>query len=523
MTTAAPGSNLPERDWLIPQDEQQGLRRYVETIRERIWLIVAVVIITTGFALLYVSVATKTYEAQADLFVNCARSDDPALEGLPVIRCTSDPTRDVETAAQLVTTIEVARRVKRVTGSEKSADSLLDAVSAEPVAQSNIVAVTATEESPRAAADLANAFATQAIENSSDRLRASIEAILPDLRNAAERQSSLVLADQVGTLELLLRSGDPTLDLITRAEPDSTPISPRPVLSVVGGIFAGVILGVLAAFAFQVLDPRLRREEQLRRLYRLPILARIPKESGRSLTTAPLGPAAISPVVAEAYRTLRGTISASHRGSDSRVLLVTGSSPSEGKTTTGLNLAASFAATGKRVILVEADLRRPAIGRALSLSPRRGVVSVLTQSMELEDAVINAEDYGLPNLDLLLADYEGGLISELFTLPTAFEMIERAREIADYVIIDSPPLTDVADSLPLARMADDVLIVVRPGTTRINKLAQLGELFSESGIRPIGFAVVGTARPTRGESRYYADKRETFAIPGSGQAGETGG
>ena len=74
-----------------------------------------------------------------------------------------------------------------------------------------------------------------------------------------------------------------------------------------------------------------------------------------------------------------------------------------------------------------------------------------------------------------------------------FDDVEHQRDIAQHLLIPGDPL------------------------------AQLGELFSESGIRPIGFAVVGTARPTRGESRYYADKRETFAIPGSGQAGETGG
>ncbi|HKJ35974.1 MAG TPA: Wzz/FepE/Etk N-terminal domain-containing protein, partial [Solirubrobacterales bacterium] len=89
------GSSRPESTWLIPQDEQQGLRRYVETLRERLWLIVGVVIVTTAFAIVYVALATKTYEGEAGLFVNCARSDDPALEGLPVIRCTSDPTRDV--------------------------------------------------------------------------------------------------------------------------------------------------------------------------------------------------------------------------------------------------------------------------------------------------------------------------------------------------------------------------------------------------------------------------------------------
>jgi Mrp family chromosome partitioning ATPase len=87
-------------------------------------------------------------------------------------------------------------------------------------------------------------------------------------------------------------------------------------------------------------------------------------------------------------------------------------------------------------------------------------------------------------------------------------MLERARLLADFVIVDSPPLTDVVDALPLARNVDDVLIVVRPGTTRLSKLTQLGELLAENGIRPMGFAVVGTKPPGRGESTYYFDHRE---------------
>jgi Mrp family chromosome partitioning ATPase len=83
-------------------------------------------------------------------------------------------------------------------------------------------------------------------------------------------------------------------------------------------------------------------------------------------------------------------------------------------------------------------------------------------------------------------------------------MIDEARNLADWVIVDSPPLNEVVDALPLTRLADDVLIVVRLGTTRLDKLSQLGELLVENDVRPTGFAVVGTPRPSRGEYHYYA-------------------
>ncbi len=109
------------------------------------------------------------------------------------------------------------------------------------------------------------------------------------------------------------------------------------------------------------------------------------------------------------------------------------------------------------MILIESDLRRPSIGKALGCKPEHGVVSVLIESVDLEDALITTEQFG-SNLGLLLADYEGGWISELFALPAARELINDAKEIADYVIIDSPPLTDVVDALPLANYVDDVLL-----------------------------------------------------------------
>lgn len=498
-------------DWLQPPVENEGLGRYVATLRERLPLIIAVVVITTGLAILYVLTATKTYEAEAQLRITPVAAGDPTLIGLPLIFDSSDPTRDVTTASQLVVTREVAELVAEDLDYAGDPGELMNNVSAEPVAQSDIVAVTAKADSPEDAANLANGFAEQAVVNRTRQLHAVIEKRLPPLKKRLEEQPSGPLEQRINTLEELLAGPDPTLSVETKAVEPSGPVSPKPMLSVIGGLLAGLILGAAAAFAAQGLDPRLRREEQLRRLYRLPILARIPKETKRT-PNQPLGPRSLSPVVAEAFRTLRGTVSASRSQVGGRSILVTGSSPSEGKSTTGINLAASLASTGKKVILIEGDLRRPAVGRALALGAKRGVVSVLIESTRLEDALITSNQFGA-NLQLLLADYEGGWISDLFSLPAALKMVDDAKSIADYVIIDSPPLTDVIDTLPLARHVDDVLIVVRPGTTRLSKLTQLGELLAENDIRPMGFAVVGTAQPGRGADSYYIQQRDSMLLP----------
>jgi receptor protein-tyrosine kinase len=426
----------------------------------------------------------------------------------------SDPTRDVETASRLVANVEVADRVKQVLNSPLSAQKLLGKASAEPVASSNIVAVKAEAGSADEAAELANAFAREAVGELTDELHSAIDDRLPRLE-ARLRQGAdpTAIRAQIGLMEQLQSGPSPSMTLETRADPPTSQASPRPALSIVGGLFAGLVLGIGVAFAFQVLDPRLRREEQLRRLYRLPILARIPRES-RSRSDKPLGPLELSPATSEAYRTLRGTLAVSRRasGSKSHAILVTGSSPSEGKTTTAVNLSSSLATAGHNVILIEADLRRPGIGAALGLQSKYGVASVLVESVALQEALVTTPTFG-SNLGILLADYEGGWISDLFALPAARELIAEARRLADFVIVDSPPLTDVIDALPLVDYVDDVVLVAGVGRTNLAKLSQLGELLAEHGIRPAGFAVVGTPRPSRSDYHYYAGHQPRPAPP----------
>jgi polysaccharide biosynthesis transport protein len=247
----------------------------------------------------------------------------------------------------------------------------------------------------------------------------------------------------------------------------------------------------------------LRREEQLRRLYGLPILARIPKDA-KAHGGGALAPESLSPSTIEAYRTLRATLSASRRSVGSTSVLVTSPSPSEGKTTSAINLASSLALAGNKVILIEADLRRPAIGEALGVEPRHGTGSVLLETVELEEALETTSAYGR-YLQLLVADYSGaasGWMADRLFLPSTHRIVDEAKKLADYVIIDSPPLSEVIDALPLAQRADAVLVVVRLGKTQLTKLAHLAELLSRHSIRPAGFAVVGGDPVTEGY--YYA-------------------
>jgi len=201
-------------------------------------------------------------------------------------------------------------------------------------------------------------------------------------------------------------------------------------------------------------------------------------------------------------------------GGGPRVILVTGSSPSEGKTTTAINLAWSLAAAGNRVILIDADLRRPSVAKTLGLEPRVGLVGVLLEQVELKHALIPVAGHG-GYLNALAVEHEGGWIAELYALPTTRRMITKARELADYVIIDSAPLTAVIDALPLARNADDVVLTVRLGRSRLTDIQRLGELLADNGIVPAGFVLIGTERPA--ETGYYHPQRGGKAVVARGR------
>jgi capsular exopolysaccharide synthesis family protein len=508
---------MPARDgngrsaeWLRPRVEQQGLQRYVNTIRERILLILAITLLTSGAAVAYVVTAHKEYTAEADLLVTPVSQSDPALQGLGLIRSSSDPTRDVETAARLVVNREVALRAKRDFGLSKGPLTLQQHVKAEPVAQSNLVAVTATGDTAREARDLANGFATGLIEVQTVRLHRAIDRIiaglLPRVRalSPADRAAPDSLSSQLATLQRLRAQDDPTIQLQTRATTPTGPSWPKKKLSVIAGVLGGLILGIGSAFALQVLDPRLRREEQLRTLYGLPILGRIPRESSRRAQRA-LAPERLSPSTLESYRTLRATLAASRRGASNvaPAVLVTSPSPSEGKSTTAINLASSLALAGNSVILIEADLRRPSIGDALGVAAEHGTGSVLLGMASFQDALVETTAYGR-YMRLLLADKSGaasGFMADQLFLPAAQNLVEDAKQLADYVIVDSPPLSEVIDALPLAQQVDEVLVVVRLGRTQLTKLQNLGELLARHNIEPVGFAVVGV--PATGDGYYY--------------------
>ena len=200
-------------------------------------------VVCFGVTLIYVSTADKVYEAEADLLVSPAPRDSDSLVGLPIVRESSDPTRDVETVARLVTSNSVARRVRANLDTDRTTRGLLNSVKAEPVAQSNIVAVTASGSSAEEAQELANAFGRAIVEDRTEQLHDQLDQVLAAARVAPRGEPTTWAAprrrrssSRSTSCETLRGGPDPTVRLQNPAELPTSPVAPRPLFSTVASV-----------------------------------------------------------------------------------------------------------------------------------------------------------------------------------------------------------------------------------------------------------------------------------------------
>ena len=487
--------DVAQSDWFSAAPENEGIAFYLTVLRSKLWVIAVTVVVCVGVAALVLVQSQKVYQSGADLLITPVPSGDTTLIGLGLTSESSDPTRDIETIARLIKTQAIASRVVSQLHLTYSPQHLLKNIDATPVASSNVVTVTARANDPNEAARIANAFATASVAERTATLHRQLDILIPRLQqqilhvSPASPDVRTALVQQLEELQSLQGLNDPTIRLEVPAQPNPSAISPRPALTLAAAIIAGLFIGTAAVFGSQLYDPRLRSEDQLRR-YRIPVLVRVPldKQARGRQKEAPLLPAAVSPVTHDSYSLLAATLAGDQMGSVKRSVFFTGPSSGDGKTTSALNLATSI--SGSHVILVEGDSRRPTIGRAFGLRPKHGLSGVLSGRVPLGDALMNVGTVA-PRLRLLVQAPSEPPLGSVATPVSADRLIRDAHMLADWLVIDAPPLTFVPETLLLAKQVDAVVLVVRLGNTRLKQLAELAELLAQQDITPVGFVLVG--------------------------------
>lgn len=485
-----------EQSWINPTQDVGGIAQYIEAMRGGWWLIVVTVITCVAANLVILSRSERIYEATSYVVISPVSDREGSYAGLSILRESNDPARNLETLARVIKTPAIATEVKKITKVADSPNELLSSVAVVPVAQSDLLAITASSSSAQFAQRLANAFAQATIQLRTAQLHTQVDRLIAGLRPLVRRQrgraaatqddSQRVVAERLAQLEALRIGPDPTVRLETPAELPRVAASPKPALSIAVSLIAGLLTGLAAVFGMQLIDPRIRSERQLRELYRLPVLARVPKVRG--WFGRHRGQAAQN-----SYQALRvALIGDGTESRPGRSIMITGPSTRDGKTTTAIGLARAFAQTGQRATLVETDARRPSVGRAMGIAPVHGLFGVMSGATPM--AVALQPDVEAANLNVLLVEHPGAWLPDVLVPATADRLLTELDDISDWTVIDSPPLGDVIDALPLAILANQLLLVVRLGKSQLSELTRLTDTLAQYSIRPTGFVVIGPQR-----------------------------
>jgi len=470
--------------------QEWALASYLTAIKAHKLVVALVALTAVAASVVFLQVRSPEYEATADILVEPLPLGDQSFTSLPLVRDTGDPARTVQTAAALIETPEAARRAERDLGR-----SLAGAVEVNPVGESNILGITARAETPQAAADAANAFATAALDQRNERLADAAEEIAGQLEErlattpASDPETRSLLATRVDQVRSVIDTGDPTMFLAQEATPPTSAVGASSTLVLALTVIVGFTLGAGTAVLLELTTRRVRDEAETLALYPLPILTRVPLMRQRR-RRAPDGSSwYMPPLIREAFRTL--AVQLLQRGRPPRSILVTSATRGDGKSTSSINLAVTLAGMGRPVILLDFDLRNPQVGSALGLAQGSALHDLIDPNVELDRLLIAPFEFGsLHVLPVRFDEDEAPLIeAALAGLP---RLVEQARGLADDVIVDTPPLGEVSDALNLASIADEVVLVTRPGNTNRSQLGVTGELLERIDVSPLGYVMIGS-------------------------------
>jgi len=289
-------------------------------------------------------------------------------------------------------------------------------------------------------------------------------------------------------------------------DPASEPVAtgPAPGSALLIGSLLGLLVGICGAFFLEYLDRTIRTSSQVHSALGLPVLGIVPElphpaagVNGRPrLVTMDAGEPA-----AEAYRALRLNLSfADGDRTGVRTVAFTSAGPNEGKSTSAVNLAVLIARQRERILLVDADLRRPALHLALDLPREPGLADVLEGKTSLDQAL---QVDVLPGLDVLTAGPVVDSPSDLLTSRTMEDLLNHLDERYNYVIIDSPPILAVTDAAVLAGHADGAVLVVRSGNTDQRAAMRARTQLERVGVEILGVLLNDVSPSTTEESYYF--------------------
>jgi len=330
--------------------------------------------------------------------------------------------------------------------------------------------------------------------------------------------------------------------IIDAARVPTSPSEPNIPRNLSFALVLGVIASIGLAFLLENMDNTVRIPEQAQAISGLPSLGMIPfgsKSASQGLPGKRLALTASSEVVetvtqvrpqsqmAESYRALRTSLLLSNLGAPPKVIMVTSARPQEGKTTTSINTAIVLAQKGVRVLLVDADLRRPSIHKTLGMGPRSGLSNVLTGSATLQQTITTSPI--LPNLFIMPAGTPPPNPAELLASSNMRDLLAELRQQFDHIVIDTPPTLSVTDAVVLSPRADATILVIRSGQTTKQALRRSRDILTQVNAHVAG-VLLNAVDLTSPDYYYYYEYQgkyshyyqEEAASPGNAEEPKAG-
>jgi capsular exopolysaccharide synthesis family protein len=527
-------------------ETRTSLNDYLAVLRRRKSVVILAVVLVPLAAVLLSKLQEAQYEASSlvllkrqSLAATVTGSQDPGL--------LQDPELVGRTQARVAEVSELAENVLKATGltGERTPGALLAATTIEPLPQTDVVLrFIVQDRDPAIAAKLAGEYAEQYTiyrrkldTEAYNAARQQLEHRIAGLRaSGVDSDSGLyqTLVEKSQTLATLAALQISNASVLRRPA-GAYQVAPRTFYNAVLGLMVGVVLGVGLAFLLEALDRRVRPDEDLASLLSLPLLARLPAPPRQADARELAMMSRVDTSEAEAFRRLRANLELADVGFAARTIMVTSASRGEGKSTTVANLAVALARAGRNVALVDLDVRKPTLGAFFGLRGRPGITQVAAGTVALQDALVRvplsvvrglgegrAGAAPAGTLDLLGVGSIPANPGEFVASDGVARALDALSNQYDVVLVDTPPLLVVSDSVVLSRRVDAAIVVVRLNLTDREMLAELSRALRNCPCAMLGYVVTGAeSYEAYGYGYGYApdsEKPATAEVPASVRA-----
>ncbi len=494
------------------------LSDYLGVLRRRLWIVILAVVIAVAAAYVVSDRETPAYEATSQVNVG-ANSIQTILN--PGSRISSSVMeQQVASAAATAHTTPIAKQALELAGvTDLTPKELLDESSVTASDTSTFITFTVTDRFPDRATRLATDYATAFVNASNkqavaglpkkiNQLNAKIAALRAQIaqevqqggQSAAAADNTVLQADlrQLQTLENGRDSLANNNKVAQEAEP-AHKVRPATTRNLLMGLGIGLVIGLVLVSLAEALDTRVRRSDDVSGRLGLPLLTRIPIPPRSLRKASSLGMLDDeSGIQTEAYRKLRINLDFANLSIKARTIMVTSATEQEGKSTTVANLAVALARAGRRVVLVDLDLRKPYLDRFFDLTGRPGMTDVALGHVTLDQAMWSIPIPGAEggpqagSLHVLPSGPMPPNPADLIESSVVTEVLLDLAERADVVLLDSAPLLPVSDGVILSNKVDGMLVVVRASTIRRPVLSELQRVLAACPAAKLGFVLTGS-------------------------------